>query len=110
MYNFGRNKKNYANLTSRFPIQSSTGNNYILVAYYYDANAIISEPIKNRTARETTKAHERMYEYFTSRELKPKYEVLNNDISNELMTAMRKHDITFQLVPPNFVDRAPQNE
>ena len=94
--------KIYTDLTGRLPVQSSTGNTYILVAYYYNANAIITEPIKNRTAREISTAHELMYEYFKSRGLKPKYEILDSEISNKLITAMIKHDITFQLIPPHL--------
>ena len=51
-----------------------------------------------------------MYEYFTSRGLIPKYEVLDNEISNELIVAMKKYDITFQLTPPTFIDQTLQNE
>ena len=45
----------YTDLTGRFPVQSSRGNNYILVAYHPDANAILVAPLKNRTAPEITK-------------------------------------------------------
>ena len=31
----------FSDLTGRFPIQSSRGNNYILIAYHPDANAIL---------------------------------------------------------------------
>ena len=30
-------------------MQSDRGNNYILVAYHYDANNILTTPLKNRT-------------------------------------------------------------
>ena len=72
------------------------------MAYHYDTTTIISEPIKNRTARVINKAHEHMYEFFTSRRLKPKYKVLDNEISNKLVAAMKKHDIAFQLVLPHL--------
>ena len=42
--------KTYSDLTGKFPIQSSRGNNYILVAYHPDANAILVTPLKNRSA------------------------------------------------------------
>jgi hypothetical protein len=32
--------------TGRFPIPSSTGNNYLLIAYDYDSNSILLRPIK----------------------------------------------------------------
>jgi hypothetical protein len=42
--------KIYTDQTGRFPLISSKGNKYIMVLYEYDGNAILAEPIKNRTA------------------------------------------------------------
>ena len=39
-------EKAHSDLTGRFPIQSSGGNNYIFVAFHPDANAILVEPLK----------------------------------------------------------------
>jgi hypothetical protein len=44
--------KIYTDQTERFPVVSSKGNKYIMVLYEYDGNAIIAEPIKNRTTVE----------------------------------------------------------
>ena len=38
----------YTDLTGKFLYRSSRGNNYIIVTYNYDANAILAEPVKNR--------------------------------------------------------------
>lgn len=46
----------YSNLTGRFPVQSSRGNNYLMCVYYPDANAILVTALKNRTAPKITKA------------------------------------------------------
>ena len=35
-------------LAGRFPYKSARGNEYILIAYYYDANKILCEPLINR--------------------------------------------------------------
>ena len=43
-------KKTYTDLTGRFPHQSSRGKNYVCIAYNYDGNAILAEPIANREA------------------------------------------------------------
>jgi hypothetical protein len=40
----------YTDQTCRFPVVSSKGNKYIMVLYDYDSNAILAQPIKNRTA------------------------------------------------------------
>ena len=38
----------YINLTGRFPYKLAKGNQYLLVAYHFDANDIYAHPIKNR--------------------------------------------------------------
>jgi hypothetical protein len=42
----------YTDQTGRFPVVSNRGNKYIMVLYEYDDNAIMAEPIANRTAVE----------------------------------------------------------
>ena len=46
----------YQDLTGRFPIKSSRGNEYILVGYHYDGNYIHGIPVKNRSALVLTEA------------------------------------------------------
>jgi hypothetical protein len=46
----------YTDQTGRFPVVSSKGNNYIMILYDYDSNAILAQPIKNRTAPELLRA------------------------------------------------------
>ena len=52
---FDPTEKNYSNLTVQFLVQSDRGNNYILVAYHYDTNNILTTPLKNRTGPLHTK-------------------------------------------------------
>ena len=40
----------YMDLTGRFPYRSSRGNEYIMVAYNYDGNQILMEPVKNKVS------------------------------------------------------------
>ena len=46
---FDLTEKHYSDLTGKFLVQSDRGNNYILAAYHYDANDILTTPLKNRT-------------------------------------------------------------
>jgi hypothetical protein len=46
----------YNDQTCRFPVVSSKGNKYIMILYDYDSNAIVAQPIKDRTAPELLKA------------------------------------------------------
>jgi hypothetical protein len=39
----------YTNQTGRFITPSSNGNNYLLILYDYDSNAILAEPLKDHT-------------------------------------------------------------
>ena len=41
-------EKVYTDQTGRFPVRSSAGNQYILVLYDYDSNAILAEAHKER--------------------------------------------------------------
>ena len=43
----GDQTKGYLDLTGRFPYKSGQGNQYILVVYHVEADAILVEPIKN---------------------------------------------------------------
>ena len=43
---FDPTEKLYSDLTVKFPVQLDIGNNYILVAYHYDANNILTTPLK----------------------------------------------------------------
>ncbi len=40
----------YMDLTGKFVVASSNGNNYILIIYNYDSNAILAIPLKNHKA------------------------------------------------------------
>ena len=44
---FDPTKNIYSDLTGQFLVQSYRGNNYILLAYHYDANNTITPPLKN---------------------------------------------------------------
>ena len=46
----------YIDLTDRFPYRSERGNEYILVGYHYDANAILCTALKKRQSSTITKA------------------------------------------------------
>jgi hypothetical protein len=90
----------YTDQTGRFTVVSSKGNKYIIILYDYDINAILAQPIKDRTALELLKAFQVMEQELVARGLKPKLMKLENDASKLLKTYLHQQDITFQLVPP----------
>jgi hypothetical protein len=65
-------------------VVSSKGNKYIMVLYEYDGNAILAEPIKNKTAAELLRAFQVMEQKTTSRGLKPRLMKLDNKASQLL--------------------------
>jgi hypothetical protein len=90
----------YTDKTGRFPVVSSKGNKYIMILYDYDSNAILAQPIKDRTAPELLRAFQVMEQELVARGLKPKLMKLDNDASQLLKTYLHQQNIIFQLVPP----------
>jgi hypothetical protein len=88
-------------LTSQFPVTSSRGNKYILVLYDYYSNAILAEPIKDRSDSEHLRAYNKLHQYLVDRGFKPRLQKLDNEASNALKRTIRDKDIDFQLVPPH---------
>ena len=105
--------KAYLDLTGKFPFQSSRGNNYILVAYHHDANAILAEAIKNRGAETITAGWKLINEKCEKAGIQPNTYIIDNEASKELKKAMEKKNINHKLVPPhmhrtNLAERAIQ--
>ena len=103
----------YQDLTGRFPVRSSQGNEYVLVGYHYDANYIHAIPVKNRTAGVLTNAWKTLHRIFSKVGTPPEVWVLDNEVSAELKQAFDHNTTTYQLVPPhshrrNLAERAIQ--
>ena len=86
-------------------MQSDRGNNYILVAYHYYANNILTTSLNNRTGpcilRGITKIHNKSIK----RVLTPKLHIMDNEVSEDLKKYFEDSDIQFQLVPPHMHQR-----
>jgi hypothetical protein len=91
----------YGDLTGKFPHKSSRGNQYLLVIYDYDSNAILAEPLKNKTAGEITKAWLNIHAKLENHGSKPSIYIIDNEASNELKKALKKKQVNYQLVPPH---------
>jgi hypothetical protein len=75
-------------------------NKYIMILYDYDSNAILAQPIKDRTAPELLRASQVMEHELVARGLTPKLMKLDNEASKLLEPYLHQQNITFQLVPP----------
>ena len=89
-------------LTGRFPVISSRGYRYILVVVDGDSNAILVEPMKNRSDAEYIRAYETIHAYLTERGCKPELQRLDNEASKALKAKIRANDISYQLCPPDM--------
>lgn len=93
--------KAYLDLTGKFPVQSSRGNNYILVVYYHDANAILVQPLKNRNSPTIMDAWQSIYQRLQQAGVAPNLWILDNECSTDLKETFTKQQITWQRVPPH---------
>ena len=94
--------KTFSDQTGKFPCHSSKGYKYIFVMYDYDSNAIIAEPIKNRSESELIRAFTKLHDYLMQHGSKPQFHTLDNECSQALIAAMERNQVKFQLAPPNM--------
>ena len=91
--------KVYADQTGKFPCTSASGNNYIMVIYDYDSNAILLEPIRNRKGPTLVEAHRRLHTRLTRAGLRPRFLMLDNECSNAFKDFLFEEAVAFQLTP-----------
>ena len=93
--------KIYTDQTGRFPVTSSKGNKYILVAYHHDSNTIHVEPLKTRQGSELRDKYQKIHRLLSARGLQPRLHILNNECPDILKQYMDKVNEKWQLVPPH---------
>ena len=91
----------HTDLTGKFIAESSTGNNYLFVLYDYDSNAILCEPIKNRTKHSILAAFQNLHGQLVKAGVRPQLQRLDNECSDILKEFMTNEGIDYQLVPPH---------
>ena len=94
--------KIYTDQTGRFPVTSSRGYKYIMIAYEYDSNNILAESLKSRTGLNIKNAYQKIRQLLISRGLTPQIHVLDNECSQILKDYMQGENEEFQLVPPHL--------
>ena len=88
--------------TGKFPIRSSSNNQYIAICYDYDSNSILAKAILNRKEDSLAKAEIYFVEELTKRGMKPNFQMLDNEISQTVKKYMAHNNIEYQLVPPHI--------
>ena len=95
----------YTDGTGRFPKQSRTGQNYIMVLAKNDSDAILVEGMKNRSAGEMVRAYKVLIERLHACGIFPTKQVLDNEISQSYKDAIESFNIDYELVPPHNHER-----
>ena len=85
----------YTDQTGAFPVTPIKGNRYVMVATQVDVNAIISEPMKKRTAGEMVAAYRKTMKRFKRANIVIKKHILDNDISEEFKKEIENHQCTY---------------
>jgi hypothetical protein len=93
--------KIYTDQPGRFPKKSSRGNQYIMVLAEVDSNAILVEPMKNRTAGKMVRAYQVLIDRLNSAGIFPKLHILDNECSADMKKTIKSNKMDFQLVPPH---------
>lgn len=88
--------------TGRFPLPSSSGNQYIFVLYDYDSNLINAVLIANRKAMTIVQAFKQLYNKLIQAGCRPKLYRLDNECSNILKEFLTEQEIDYQLAPPGI--------
>lgn len=91
----------YTDQTGRFPAISARGNQYVMVLYDYDSNAILTEPMSSCHEHELVRAYTKLHTLLTARGLKPLLQKLDNEAPKGLKKFMTAQNVDFQLVPPH---------
>jgi hypothetical protein len=91
----------YSDQTGRLLHPSSTGNNYILIAYNYDSNSILLRPYKNKTAPVLTTSIADIHQTLMKGGCKLLYHRLDNECPADLKEYFKQNNIQYQLAPPH---------
>ena len=73
----------YYDLNGKFTVQLERGNNYILVAYHYDANSILTTPLKKITGPWILNRITKIYDKLIKWGLTPKLHIMDNEVSED---------------------------
>lgn len=90
---------NHSDLTGRFPVTSTGGNNYLLVSVmngYVHIECMVA-----RTAHQYVQAYGRTLKFYRDHGLAPKFQRLDNESSDALEKFLREQNLELQYVPPN---------
>ena len=71
-------------LTGKFPVKLDRGNNYVLVAYHYGANNILTKTLKNKEGPCILNGIIKIHDKLSKQGLTPKLHIMDNELSEDL--------------------------
>lgn len=87
--------------TGRFPIMSQKGNQYMMVLYNYDSNAILAEGCKSRAATDLEATYDKLYNRLTKAGIVPVMQRIDNEVSKVLIESIEAKGLKYQLASPH---------
>ena len=94
--------KLYTDDTGRFPVHARSGNQYIMIAYHFDANLILAEPFASGKDNHRLLAYDKIIRILINNKLTVGLQILENEVSAEYKRDItEKWNANYQLLPPN---------
>eukprot|EP00804_Cyclotella_cryptica_P029534 CCRYP_011302-RA/>CCRYP_011302-RA protein AED:0.33 eAED:0.33 QI:0/0/0/0.5/0/0/2/0/451 len=87
--------------TGRFHPRACSGNQYIMIAFHADTNAILVHPFPNKHDVHCIAAYQDIHACLCNANRKPVVHILDNEASLAFRQAITSNGCTFQLVPPH---------
>ena len=81
----------YTDQTVKLPITSSRGHKYITIMCENDGNAVLVEPMKNKTEDAMVETNQKMIDRLKTESIFPKKNILDNEISEKYKKAIEKN-------------------
>ena len=98
--------KLYTDGNGRFPVCSQSGNQYIMIAYHCDYNAIISAPFKSCSNKHRLLAYGAIMQRLKDRNMLVDLQILDNEANTEYKRIINSEwGVGYQLVPPHIHSR-----
>ena len=88
-------RKMYSDQTGRFPTRSYQGMQYIMVVFDTISDAILVEPMRDRTAGEMVAAYQKSVDRLKKAGMEPKMHILDNEISREFKEAIENNNMKY---------------
>jgi hypothetical protein len=83
-------------------VTSNRGNDYVALLYTYNANAIQSVPIKNRSKEELLQAITEVYAWLMARGYWPLLHKMDNAMSHDVEAFIALEQVKLQYTPPDM--------